>query len=199
MKKNYYNGSEFVVSAHDFAQLPLDVGVEVAFSGRSNSGKSSVLNVLTERSGLARTSKTPGRTQQLNFFAVDEGRHLVDLPGYGYAKVSDGMRQHWMQLINRYFLTRQALTGLVLIMDVRRPLREGDLRQLEWSQSVALPVHIVLNKSDKLPYSKRMCALKECADQVQSDLVSVQLFSCLKLIGMQELRAVLDRWFGYAD
>lgn len=196
--KNYYNGSEFLVSAHALQQLPLDCGIEVAFSGRSNAGKSSVLNALTGRSGLARTSKTPGRTQQLNVFVVDVDKRLVDLPGYGYAKVSDRLHQHWLKMVNGYFLGRQALSGLVLIMDVRHPLRDGDLKQLEWSQSVGLPVHIVLNKSDKLSNSVGKRVLDKCVKATASELVSVQLFSCLKKSGAEELRTVLDRWFGYA-
>lgn len=199
MQKNFYNQAEFVVSAHKLQQLPMDVGIEVAFSGRSNSGKSSVLNIVTGRTKLARTSKTPGRTQQLNVFVLDQGRRLVDLPGYGYAKVPVAMRQHWAKMINDYFLRRQALAGLVLIVDVRHCLREGDLRQLEWAHSVGLAVHVVLNKSDKLSHNKAQQALQKCSQQIIGDRVSLQLVSCLKRIGVEELRTVLDGWFEFVS
>ena len=186
------------MGAHEIKQLPDDIGTEVAIAGRSNAGKSSVLNVITANSKLARISKTPGRTQQMNIFVLDDERRLVDLPGYGYAKVPVAMRKHWGATLNKYFQGRSALSGLVLIMDIRHPLKHEDQQMLDWALEVGLPTHILLNKSDKLSRGAGMALLHKVKGLVNNDLVSIQLFSALKKTGVEEARAVLDQWFEYA-
>jgi len=185
------------MGAHEIRQLPDDIGTEVAFAGRSNAGKSSVLNVITANSKLARISKTPGRTQQMNIFVLDDERRLVDLPGYGYAKVPVAMRRHWGATLSRYFQERNALSGLILIMDIRHPLKPEDQRMLDWALGVGLPTHIILNKSDKLSRGAGMSLLQKLKGRIDADLVSIQLFSALKKAGAEEARAVLDQWFDY--
>ena len=185
------------MGAHEIRQLPEDTGTEIAIAGRSNAGKSSVLNVITGNSKLARISKTPGRTQQMNIFVVDDERRLVDLPGYGYAKVPVALRKHWVSTLNRYFQERRALSGLVLIMDIRHLLKPGDQQMLDWSCQVGLPTHILLNKSDKLSRGAGMSLLQQMKRRMNNDLISIQLFSALKRTGAEEAREVLDRWFEY--
>lgn len=185
------------MGAHEIKRLPEDRGTEIAVSGRSNAGKSSVINVIVNNSGLARTSKSPGRTQQINIFSVDEQRRLVDLPGYGYAKVSYDMRRHWAKTINKYFQTRHALSGLLLVVDIRRSLNLTDKQHIDWSLQVGLPIHILLNKSDKLSRSQASKLLDQIRQDIDHNLVSIQLFSALKHTGVKQVRAVLDRWFGY--
>ena len=197
LSKNNYNKSTFLLGAHEIRQLPEDIGIEVAIAGRSNAGKSSVLNVITANSKLARISKTPGRTQQMNIFVLDDERRLVDLPGYGYAKVPVAMRKHWGTTLNKYFQGRSALSGLVLIMDIRHPLKPEDQQMLDWALEVGLPTHILLNKSDKLSRGAGMSILQKLKGRINNDLVSIQLFSALKKTGAEEARAVLDRWFNY--
>jgi len=185
------------MGAHEVEQLPEDVGIEVAIAGRSNAGKSSVLNVITANSKLARISKTPGRTQQMNIFVLDNERRLVDLPGYGYAKVPVAMRKHWGVTLNKYFQGRSALSGLVLIMDIRHPQRPEDQQMLDWALEVGLPTHILLNKSDKLSRGAGIALLQKVKGRIKNDLVSIQLFSALKKTGVEEARALLDQWFDY--
>lgn len=177
--------------------MPDDIGTEVAIAGRSNAGKSSILNVITANSKLARISKTPGRTQQMNVFVLDDERRLVDLPGYGFAKVPVAMRKHWGATLNRYFQERNALSGLILIMDIRHPLKPEDQQMLDWALDVGLPTHILLNKSDKLSRGAGMALLQKFKGRISDDLVSIQLFSALKKTGADEARAILDQWFGY--
>src|SRR5574344_3130863 len=143
--------AQFLISAARVDQCPPDEGLEVAFVGRSNSGKSSALNTLT-RASLARTSKTPGRTQLLNFFALDEDRRLVDLPGYGYAKVPIPLKLHWQQHLEAYLSSRESLCGVVLMMDIRHPLTEFDRMMLDWALASRLPIHVLLTKADKLTF-----------------------------------------------
>jgi len=145
-----YNRIEFLKSANDKKQLPPDIGAEVAFGGRSNAGKSSALNAITGFKRLARTSKTPGRTQLINFFQLDPQRRLVDLPGYGYAKVPDAIKFHWEKILSEYIMQRQSLKGIVLLMDIRHPLKPLDWQMIEWGLSQQLPLHILLTKADKL-------------------------------------------------
>jgi len=178
------------MGAHEIRQLPDDMGTEVAIAGRSNAGKSSVLNVITANSKLARISKTPGRTQQMNVFVLDDGRRLVDLPGYGYAKVPVAMRKHWGTTLNRYFQERNALSGLILIMDIRHPLKPEDQQMLDWALDVGLPTHILFRGAG-------MSLLQKLKGRINDDLVSIQLFSALKKTGAEEARAVLDQWFDY--
>lgn len=185
------------MGAHEFRQLPEDSGIEIAIAGRSNAGKSSVLNVITGNSKLARISKTPGRTQQMNIFVVDDERRLVDLPGYGYAKVPVALRKHWVATLNRYFQERRALSGLILIMDIRHLLKPGDQQMLDWALEVGLPTHILLNKSDKLSRGAGMSLLQQMKRRMNDDLISIQLFSALKRTGAEEAREALDRWFEY--
>lgn len=183
-----------MLSAHTPSQFPADAGSEVAFAGRSNSGKSSVINVITGKRSLARVSKTPGRTQQINFFSVSDDMRLVDLPGYGYAGVPDKVRQHWARLINTYFDRRKSLKGLILVTDIRRHLTAYDAQMLAWSMDKGLPVHILLNKSDKLSHSAARQALTTVADSIDPHSNSIQLFSALKKSGLDAVCSVLDDW-----
>lgn len=193
-----FNSARFLISASKFKQCPDDSGYEVAFAGRSNAGKSSALNALTKNSKLARTSKTPGRTQLINFFTLNvEDRRLVDLPGYGYAKVPVAMKQHWQQHLDEYLRNRQSLTGLVLVMDVRHPLKEFDQMMIEWCKSAKLPVHILLTKADKLkkgPGQSSLLKVRKSLQEMVGDLGTVQLFSALKGQGVSELQSKLSDW-----
>ncbi len=193
MTGNRYHNTTYLCSAHQLSQLPADGGREVAFAGRSNAGKSSVINVLTRQKGLARTSKQPGRTRQINFFAAWAERRLVDFPGYGYARAPGSLKQHWGQLINAYLERRRCLVGLILIVDIRRCLTERDYQMLSWCETKALPVHVVLNKADKLSRGAAgQALLKVEKDMIESN--SVQLFSALKKDGLDELVRALDDW-----
>jgi GTP-binding protein len=194
MAKTDYRQAEFLISAHSIAQLPQDKGTEIAFAGRSNAGKSSVINIVTGRKGLARISKTPGRTRLINLFSLGENNRLVDLPGYGFAKVPQQLRQHWAQTLNTYFTTRNSLQGLVLITDIRRELTEFDRQMLHWCHTARLPLHILLNKSDKLSYGAAKKILIQVTGEAAKMDVTVQLFSALKKTGVDELRARLDSW-----
>lgn len=183
----------YKLAAHLPHQLPADTGREVAFAGRSNAGKSSALNAICNQHRLAKTSKTPGRTQQLVYFEVTDNRYLVDLPGYGYAKVPMELRAHWQAFINRFFQTRQALVGLVVVMDIRHPLREFDQKMLAFSQSRGLPAHCLLTKADKLGRGQQAKALLEVRKEL-GEVSSVQLFSSETKLGIDEARAVVARW-----
>ncbi|MGO0309442.1 ribosome biogenesis GTP-binding protein YihA/YsxC [Endozoicomonas acroporae] len=191
-----YRQASFYKSAARLSQCPENEGREVAFAGRSNAGKSSALNALTGSNKLARTSKTPGRTQLINFFDVQDGVFLVDLPGYGYAKVPEAMKQEWQHHMTDYLERREALVGLVLLMDIRHPMKEFDQMMLNWSVSANLPLHILLTKADKL----KQGAAKQALNSLKKDLsrfpqVSVQLFSSLKKTGVDQLSMKLDEWF----
>ena len=188
-----YRQTAFLTSAAKLSQTPPDTGFEVAFAGRSNAGKSSAINTLCDQKTLARTSKTPGRTQQLVYFHVAPERHVVDLPGYGYAKVPPDLRDHWQRLIDQFFRTRQVLRGLVVVMDVRHPLREFDQQMLAYGASRGLACHCLLTKADKLPRGQQSKALLETR-RALGDAASVQLFSSTSLLGVDEARAVLCRW-----
>jgi GTP-binding protein len=185
--------AEFVLSANALAQLPKDSLAEVAFAGRSNAGKSTALNALCNQNSLARTSKTPGRTQHLVYFRITENRYLVDLPGYGYAKVPIAVRDHWQAFITRYFQIREPLVGLVLVMDVRHPLRDYDLQMLDYAFKRNISVHCLLTKADKLGRSEQARTLalvkKELAGRA-----SVQLFSGSAKLGLDEAREVVTGW-----
>jgi len=195
MNVNYQQAS-FTQSATTIETLPAETGFEVAFAGRSNSGKSSTLNALCQQKSLARTSKTPGRTQLINFFALDDGKYLVDLPGYGYAKVPEKLKQEWQQFIESYLTTRFTLCGLVIVMDIRRPMQENDRAMLTWAESRNLPAHVVLNKADKLKRGQANAMLLKTRQQLNyfTNPVSVQMFSALKKNGVDELRKKLDEW-----
>ena len=191
-----YRQARFLVSAADLRGMPADQGRETAFAGRSNAGKSSALNALTGQGALARTSKTPGRTQLVNFFALDDNRRLVDLPGYGYAKVPPPVRARWQRLISGYLQRRRSLCGLVLLMDVRHPLTDPDLQLIDWTLAAGLPLHCLLTKADKLKRgaaTNQLLAVRR-ALRARAPEAGVQLFSSLKNNGIEELRACLDAW-----
>ena len=197
MTANPYRRASFLHSATNLQQCPAETGGEVAFAGRSNAGKSSAINALTGNKNLARTSKTPGRTQLLNFFQVDDSRRLVDLPGYGYAKVSKSMKQHWEIHLSEYLQSRECLRGIILLMDIRHPLQAFDTMIINWATEVEMPVHILLTKSDKLKNgaanSIRLKVHRHLQDANVDDLVSVQNFSARKYAGVEELIDVLNK------
>lgn len=187
----------FVTAAHRLVQLPPDEGAEVAVAGRSNAGKSSALNAITGKAALARVSKTPGRTQQLVVFDLEPGRRLVDLPGYGYAAVPVTLREHWGTELRRYFETRAALRGLVIAMDIRHPLRDGDRAMIALAAARGLPVHVLLTKADKLgrgAASAQLAAVRKGLFEMAGDLATVQLFSSPKRTGVDEARRRIIDW-----
>jgi GTP-binding protein len=195
--KNYYQRAQFLTSASKASQFPQDNRREVAFAGRSNAGKSSAINTLCMNKSLARTSKTPGRTQLINFFPLDEERCLVDLPGYGYAKVPEAVRREWQSLMEDYLSKRENLAGLVMIMDIRHPLKDYDLQMLEWCQHFGTPVHILLTKADKLkkgPASQSLLQVRKTLKEEGID-ATVQIFSALNKTGLEELQGVLNGWY----
>ena len=192
-----YRRAHFLKSAPTLRECPPDVGTEVAFAGRSNAGKSSAINALTDNRKLARTSKTPGRTQLLNFFAVDAAHRLVDLPGYGFAKVPLAVKQEWQRHLEAYLSNRESLRGLILLMDVRHPLQPFDTLLLDWAQQCGMPVHALLTKADKLNFGAAKTALLgvEKALRNRNGLAaSVQLFSSLNNQGLDQLQHQLNRW-----
>lgn len=200
MANPLYHQAKFLTSATGRSNAPADEGLEVAFAGRSNAGKSSAINVLTQQRQLARVSKTPGRTQLLNFFFLDEQRRIVDLPGYGYAKVPVAVQKTWGGMIEDYLSQRLALRGVFLIMDIRHPLTDFDLQMMDWCEHVELPVHGVLTKADKLSrggaLDTRQRVLNTIRRRGAGAGVSVQIFSALKREGIEEAHAKLDQWFG---
>lgn len=189
---SHFPNIAFLLSAWQPHQFPADAGAEVAFAGRSNAGKSSALNAIVGRKDMARTSKTPGRTQLINFFELQPDRRLADLPGYGYAKVPEQMRKHWRELLSRYVETRQSLTGLVIVMDARRPLTDFDKQMLDWTQAHGLPTHLLLTKADKLSRGDANLTLKRVRSAVD-DTVSAQLFSAVAKTGVEDARAAVLR------
>jgi GTP-binding protein len=194
-----YRGAQFETSAAKLTQLPADEGFEVAFAGRSNAGKSSAINKICSQKSLARTSKTPGRTQLINLFTLDDRRRLVDLPGYGYAKVSEDIKRRWQQTMEQYLATRQSLKGLILLMDVRHPLKDVDQQLLSWSWNVGMPTHVLLTKVDKLNRGPAQNTLlkvqKEISENDPEGLTSIQLFSSPKGTGLEDVYVVLNEWF----
>ncbi len=194
----FYQQAQFLQSATTINTLPPELGFEIAFAGRSNAGKSSTLNRLCQQKSLARTSKTPGRTQLINFFSLPEGKFLVDLPGYGYAKVPERVKLEWQNFIESYLTKRFPLCGLVIVMDIRRPMLEYDLNMLEWANIRNLPVHVVLNKSDKLKHGQAKTALLKTQQQLKklNENYSAQIFSATKGVGTEELESKLNIWFG---
>ena len=188
-----YPEAQFIKSANAPGQFVADEGAEVAVAGRSNAGKSSAINVIVNRRQFARTSKTPGRTQLVNFFSLSEGQRLVDLPGYGFARVSDRMRDHWDDLLSAYFQGRQSHKGLFLIVDIRRQLQDYDRQMIAFAGD--LPVHILLTKADKLKRGQASTALLQVRKEL-GDHASAQLFSALKRDGEDEARAVLEDFLG---
>lgn len=192
---SHYPQARFLKSANAPAQFVPDDGAELAFAGRSNAGKSSAINVIVGRRQFARTSKTPGRTQLVNFFELRDGERLVDLPGYGFARVSEKMRQHWANLMADYFETRSSLRGMFLIVDIRRQLTDFDRQMLSFADAVGLPVHVLLAKADKLKKGQAAKALLEVRREL-GDAVQVQLFSALNRQGETQARARLEALLG---
>lgn len=198
---NPFAGARFLFAAHNRTQLPPDGGFEVAFAGRSNAGKSSALNALCQQNALARVSKTPGRTQQLVYFGMpqQEQRYVVDLPGYGFAKVPKDLQAHWQAFIDEYFRDRFALRGLVVVMDVRHPLKDYDRTMLGCARDRGLPAHVLLTKADKLSRGaagNTLQAVRMELWRVFGEGVSVQLFSAESKQGVDELRGVVAGWLG---
>ncbi len=198
--KIHYQNTHFITSAPDIRHLPEDEGVEIAFAGRSNAGKSSALNRLTNQKSLAKTSKTPGRTQLINLFKVDEGCHIVDLPGYGFAQVPVEMKNKWQKSLGEYLQKRECLKGLVVLMDIRHPMKDLDQQMIFWAIDSRIPVQVLLTKADKLKSGARKQTLLKVRKQVETfgGDVSVDVFSSLKGLGVDQLRAKLDTWFAPA-
>lgn len=199
MQHPLYQKAHYLISAPDLSHCPNDEGYEVAFAGRSNAGKSSALNVITSQRGLAKTSKTPGRTQLINFFECDEDRKLVDLPGYGYAKVNINVKRAWEKGLSQYIDSRVALKGLILLMDSRMPPTDIDLVMLNWTLEINLPVHILLTKSDKLKKGPAQASLLKLKQVLKEHYphASAQLFSSLKRQGLETVWVKLDEWMEY--
>lgn len=192
-----YQQARFFTSAPDIRALPADDGIEVAFAGRSNAGKSSALNTLTRQKSLARTSKTPGRTQLINVFQLTDQQRLIDLPGYGFAKVPLAVKEKWQRSLSEYLQKRQSLKGLVVLMDIRHPLKDLDQDLIHWAVASQLPVRILLTKADKLspgPRKKTVLQVSEAVLAFMGD-VQVQAFSSLSKQGLPELEQALSRWF----
>lgn len=193
-----FNIAAFTISAPSIRECPTEEGGEVAFAGRSNAGKSSAINTLTNNGKLARTSKTPGRTQLINFFSLGGTLNLVDLPGYGYAKVPLKMKQQWERNLTEYIQQRDNLKGLVLVMDIRRPMQEFDTLMINQAVDANMPVHILLTKMDKLKKGPANSTLLKVREEIKAaninDLVSVQSFSSLKRQGLDVLKATINGW-----
>ena len=192
-----YHQTRFMHSASRIQEAPPDDGFEIAFAGRSNAGKSSAINAITLQKSLARTSKTPGRTQLLNFFEVDAERRFVDLPGYGYAKVPVSVQRQWVRAMEGYLQNRKALCGIFLIMDIRHPLTDYDGQMIAWCEHGAIPLHILLTKADKLKFGAAKNALLKVRRSLEGRPfpVTVQLFSAQNRLGVEDAHRVLDAWF----
>ena len=188
-----YPQANFLSSAHRVDQFVEDAGAEVAFAGRANSGKSSAINAILNRRNLARTAKTPGRTQLINFFSVRQGQRLVDLPGYGYARVSKQLQRHWQQLLDGYFDRRHSLAGLFVVVDSRRSLGNFDWKMLDWAGRIGFPAHVLLTKADKLNREESATALTNARRELR-DEASAQLFSATKTLGVDKARACLEEF-----
>ncbi|MEN9422853.1 MAG: hypothetical protein RL122_236 [Pseudomonadota bacterium] len=194
---HYYQQASFLQSATTRNTMPAESGLEIAFAGRSNAGKSSVINRVCSQKSLARTSKTPGRTQLINFFQLQDANFLVDLPGYGYAKVPEAVKLEWQKFIESYLTQRNTLRGMVLVMDIRHPMTDYDQAMLRWANNRQLPVHVLLNKSDKLTRGAGMNVLLQVRKMLaDGGIASVQTFSALKKQGLDECWSVLDKWLG---
>ena len=197
---NQYRNTEYFLSVNKLTQLPDDNIKEVAFAGRSNAGKSSAINVICDIKNLCRTSKTPGRTQMINYFQIDERdsrNFLVDLPGYGYAKVPLDVKHHWQNLLQQYLVSRESLQGVVIIMDIRRPMTEYDQIMMDWCRAAKMPTHVLLTKMDKLKQGAAKNVLLKFKQSIKKDYpqCTTQLFSALKKQGLEQAREILDGWF----
>lgn len=198
--KIHYQNTHFITSAPDIRHMPEDEGIEIAFAGRSNAGKSSALNRLTNQRNLAKTSKTPGRTQLINLFKVADGCHIVDLPGYGFAQVPLEMKKKWQRSLGEYLQKRQCLKGIVVLMDIRHPMKDLDQQIIYWAVDSGLPVQVLLTKADKLKSGARNSELLKIRQQSLSfgGEVEVDLFSSLNGLGVDTLRKKLDFWYAPA-
>jgi len=196
MTNTLFSKAEFYTTVNHLRDLPKEPGVEIAFAGRSNAGKSSAINTLAGRGRFAFVSKTPGRTQHINFFQLGTRRFIVDLPGYGYAKVPLAIRQHWTELLSRYLQTRETLFGMILIMDIRHPIMPLDVQMLEWFALTKKPVHILLSKADKLNRSKAVEALRLVRNYLAAHQIagSAQVFSSMTSEGKDEAILLLANW-----
>ena len=197
LSSNPLQNAQFICSSPNLATCPADIGYEVAFAGRSNAGKSSAINCITQQKKLARTSKTPGRTQQINFFEFAERRRLVDLPGYGYAKVPEAMKLAWQENMQEYLEHRKSLKGIILLMDSRHPLKDFDILMMDWARQYDMPLHVLLTKADKLKQNAKKQTLMQLSKHIESGeygQTSVQLFSSLKSTGVQEVNKILLGW-----
>ena len=190
------HNATFFTSVNQLKDLPNHMGIEIAFAGRSNAGKSSAINTLANRNRLAFVSKTPGRTQQINFFKLNSENFLVDLPGYGYANVPYAIRQHWQNLLSKYLQTRQSLKGMILIMDIRHPLQVLDIQMLDWFSPTGKAIHILLTKADKLSKQRAHSTLNEVSLFVKDAYphFSIQLFSSLTPTGVEEANTLINKW-----
>ena len=187
----------FTISAPDIRHLSEDTGVEVAFAGRSNAGKSSALNTLTNQKGLARTSKTPGRTQLINVFDIGNNNRLIDLPGYGFAKVPLAMKEKWQKALGEYLEKRKSLKGLVVLMDIRHPLKDLDMNLIQWAADSELPILALLTKADKLSQGKcstEVLKVKKALKSLNTE-ITVQAFSSLKRTGVEQANTIICNWF----
>ncbi|BBP01906.1 ribosome biogenesis GTP-binding protein YihA/YsxC [Sulfuriferula nivalis] len=198
---NFFQPAVFYTTVNHLRDLPIESAAEIAFAGRSNAGKSSAINTLANRTRLAFVSKTPGRTQHINYFSLGGQRYLVDLPGYGYAKVPGAVKDHWRELLGEYLAERAQLCGLILIMDSRHPLTELDLNMLQWFLPTGKPVHCLLTKADKLNRSDSIAVLRQVTQALaqMAPNYTVQLFSSLKKTGTEEVEKVAARWFEDAE
>ena len=193
-----FQQAKYSISAGNLKQLPDDTGAEVAFCGRSNAGKSSAINAITRQNRLAHTSKTPGRTQTINVYTLDDTHRLIDLPGYGYAKASKTIQENWKKLLANYLNERKSIKGLILLMDIRHPLKDHDCMLLEWAWQNQVPMHILLTKADKLKRGAANIALQQTVDALQEFAgdISIQLFSAKTKQGLEDVYSVLNEWLG---
>lgn len=196
-KTNPFRIATYVLSAHELRQLPEDAGIEVAIAGRSNAGKSSAINTLTDQKSLARTSKTPGRTQQIVIFELDENRRIADLPGYGFARVPPKLKAHWQHVMARYFETRNCLRGVVLVMDIRHPMKDFDRQMLRWCALAEISCHVLLTKADKLKRGPAKSTLLKVQRELPHN-ASAQIFSSTNKTGLEELVDKLSAWYEYS-
>ena len=197
--ENPFRIARYLMGAAKLNQLPLDAGVEVALAGRSNAGKSTALNAITDQKSLAKTSKTPGRTQLINLFMIDESNRLTDLPGYGFAKVSKDQKAQWQKTLSLYLQERKCLKALVVFMDIRHPLKETDKQMVQWAITASIPVHVVLSKADKLKSGARKAALLTANKRLAriSESITSQVFSATSKLGLEELIGKLATWYSF--
>ncbi len=200
-KINHYRQASFLISANHLNQLPPDTGAEVAFAGRSNAGKSSALNAISDNRSLARTSKSPGRTRMINYFEIDAEHRLADLPGYGFASVPEAVKRHWQALLDGYFAERKSLRGVILMIDIRHPLKPFDEMMLSWCQQSGVEAHLLLTKADKLKRGAVRSSVLKVRRAIEALGLSATLqpFSATRREGLDEARGMLDRWFGLGE